>query len=76
MLPNWGVRLIADRETTRCTQPVLATERHHRARRAVSAPDSDPPVQVGHRDTVVRDEETKDDAREDDQLASWVSAIG
>ena len=76
MLPNLGVRQIADRETSSYAQPVL--------KQLGAIIGQDPPsarqVQTSLRKLatkmlVVRDEETKAYVMEDDQLASWVRAI-
>ena len=77
MLPNLGVRLIADRETRPYTPPVL---KRLGAIIGQDAPSAHPFLtrlrKLATKMRIVRDEETKVDVREDDQLASWVRAIG
>ena len=76
MLPNLGVRQIADRETRPYTQLVL------KRLGAIVGQDAPSAHQVQTRlrklattMRVVRDEESKAYVMEDDQLASWVRAI-
>jgi hypothetical protein len=48
----------------------------YRPGRTVGVPNSDPSAQVGQQNAVGRDDETKVDVREDNQIASAVRAIG